>query len=78
MAETAVETKKGSGFLSKQDVKLLKDPLHSDNPITIQVLGICSALAVTGSVTKSLVMATRKYAEKERKQVMYTLLQKSM
>ena len=57
MPETAVETKKESGFLSKQDAKLLKDPLHSDNPITIQVLGICSALAVTGSVTKSLVMA---------------------
>ena len=38
-------------------MKLLKDPLHSDNPITIQVLGICSALAVTGQVTKSLVMA---------------------
>ena len=57
MAETIVESKKEGGLLSKEDMKLLKDPLHSDNPITIQVLGICSALAVTGQVTKSLVMA---------------------
>lgn len=57
MAETAVQSEKKSGFIGKQEMKLLKDPLHSDNPITIQVLGICSALAVTGSVTKSLVMA---------------------
>ncbi|MDC0231150.1 NADH:ubiquinone reductase (Na(+)-transporting) subunit D [Aureispira] len=57
MADTTVQTKKQSGLLGKEDMKLLKDPLHSDNPITIQVLGICSALAVTGSVTKSLVMA---------------------
>lgn len=57
MADTVVESKKQGGFIGKEEVKLLKDPLHSDNPITIQVLGICSALAVTGSVSKSLVMA---------------------
>lgn len=57
MADTAVESKKQGGLLGKEERQLLKDPLHSNNPITIQVLGICSALAVTGSVYKSLVMA---------------------
>ncbi len=57
MAETVVEPKKKGGLIGKEEIKLLKDPLHSNNPITIQVLGICSALAVTGSVYKSLVMA---------------------
>lgn len=57
MADTVVEKKETGGLIGKEEVKLLKDPLHSNNPITIQVLGICSALAVTGSVYKSLVMA---------------------
>ena len=35
---------------------MLKDPLSDNNPITIQVLGICSALAVTTQVKPSLVM----------------------
>ncbi|MEO0391823.1 MAG: NADH:ubiquinone reductase (Na(+)-transporting) subunit D [Pseudomonadota bacterium] len=37
--------------------KLLVDPLVDNNPITLQVLGICSALAVTSSMQVSLVMA---------------------
>lgn len=37
--------------------KLLTDPLNDNNPITVQVLGICSALAVTSLVLPSLVMA---------------------
>ncbi|MGH1339230.1 MAG: NADH:ubiquinone reductase (Na(+)-transporting) subunit D [Aureispira sp.] len=57
MADTIVEKKEAGGLVGKEEMKLLKDPLHSNNPITIQVLGICSALAVTGSVYKSLVMA---------------------
>jgi len=58
MADTAVAPEKKQGsLLGKEEVKLLKDPLHSNNPITIQVLGICSALAVTSQVYKSLVMA---------------------
>lgn len=57
MAETVVAKEKKGGLLGKEEMKLLKDPLHSNNPVTIQVLGICSALAVTGSVYKSLVMS---------------------
>ena len=37
--------------------KLLKAPFNMENPITVQVLGICSALAVTVQVKPALVMA---------------------
>ena len=43
-------------ILSKKDVKLITDPLADNNPITIQVLGICSALAITAELKASLVM----------------------
>ena len=45
------------GLLSKKDAKLITDPLSDDNPITIQVLGICSALAITAELEASIVMA---------------------
>ena len=44
------------GLLSKKDVNLITDPLADNNPITIQVLGICSALAITAELKASLVM----------------------
>ena len=45
------------GLLSKKDAKLITDPLADNNPITIQVLGICSALAITAQLKASIVMA---------------------
>jgi len=36
---------------------VLLDPVFDNNPITLQILGICSALAVTGKLETSLVMA---------------------
>ncbi len=45
------------GLLSKKDSKLILDPLADNNPITIQVLGICSALAITAQLKASIVMA---------------------
>ncbi|RXP64618.1 NADH:ubiquinone reductase (Na(+)-transporting) subunit D [Lutibacter sp. HS1-25] len=44
------------GLLSKKDTKLITDPLSDNNPITIQVLGICSALAITADLKASIVM----------------------
>ncbi len=44
-------------LLSKKDTKLITDPLADNNPITIQVLGICSALAITAELKASIVMA---------------------
>ncbi len=44
-------------ILSKKEQGLLLDPLAENNPITIQVLGICSALAITAQLKASIVMA---------------------
>jgi len=43
-------------LFSKKNMKLLSDPLNNSNPITVQVLGICSALAVTAQLKPSIVM----------------------
>ena len=43
-------------LLSRKDRKLLKDPLDDNNPITVQVLGICSALAITVQLKPAVVM----------------------
>ncbi|MAM64063.1 MAG: NADH:ubiquinone reductase (Na(+)-transporting) subunit D [Candidatus Marinimicrobia bacterium] len=37
--------------------QVLKDPLMQNNPITLQVLGICSALAVTVKMDTAIVMS---------------------
>jgi Na+-transporting NADH:ubiquinone oxidoreductase subunit D len=44
-------------LFSKQNIKLLTDPLNDNNPITVQVLGICSALAITVQLKPAIVMA---------------------
>ena len=44
-------------MMSQTRKELLVDPLVDNNPITLQVLGICSALAVTSSLQVSFVMA---------------------
>ena len=43
-------------LLSKKNMRLLKDPLDDNNPITVQVLGICSALAITVQLKPAIVM----------------------
>ena len=43
-------------MFSSKNLKLLRDPLNDSNPITVQVLGICSALAVTVKLENSVVM----------------------
>lgn len=52
-----VEQKPAEPLLSKRRKKFLTDPLNDDNPITIQVLGICSALAVTTQLQPTFIMA---------------------
>lgn len=43
--------------MKAKNLKLLSGPLNDNNPITVQVLGICSALAVTVQVKPAIVMA---------------------
>ena len=44
-------------LFSKKNRKLMSDPLNDSNPITVQVLGICSALAITVQVQQAVIMA---------------------
>jgi len=44
-------------LFSAKNMKLLSEPLGQSNPITVQVLGICSALAVTVKLKPSIVLA---------------------
>lgn len=44
-------------LFSKKNRKLVTEPLSDNNPITIQVLGICSALAITVQVEQAVVMS---------------------
>ncbi|WP_291108431.1 MULTISPECIES: NADH:ubiquinone reductase (Na(+)-transporting) subunit D [unclassified Flavobacterium] len=45
------------GLFSKSNIKLITNPFNDDNPVTVQVLGICSALAVTVQMKNAFVMA---------------------
>ena len=53
----AVQEKKSEPLFSKPNRKLISNPLDIDNPITVQVLGICSALAVTTQMKPAFVMS---------------------
>ncbi|HOV32742.1 MAG TPA: NADH:ubiquinone reductase (Na(+)-transporting) subunit D [Candidatus Hydrogenedens sp.] len=46
-----------SAILGKEERTVLLDPLFNNNPIALQILGICSALAVTTRLDKAIVMA---------------------
>ena len=56
MAETAVKKQEALFAFGKKERKLLTDPLNDNNPITVQVLGICSALAVTTLIFPSIII----------------------
>lgn len=61
MSDTATKTeapaKPSEPLFSAKNKKLLTDPLNDSNPITVQVLGVCSALAVTVQIKNSFVMS---------------------
>ena len=44
-------------LFSKKRMTLLRDPLNDSNPITVQALGVCSALAITVQLKPAIVMA---------------------
>jgi len=60
MSEVAVEVakeEKKEPLFSKKVKKILTNPLDIDNPITVQILGVCSALAVTTQMKPAFIMA---------------------
>ena len=53
--EKQIKTK-SEPLLSKRRKRVVLDPLSDDNPITVQVLGICSALAITIKMEPTFIM----------------------
>ncbi|MFT7114553.1 MAG: Na+-transporting NADH:ubiquinone oxidoreductase subunit D [Candidatus Azotimanducaceae bacterium] len=52
-----MSTEVKEALFSKKNKKLITNPLNGDNPITVQVLGICSALAITVQLKPAVVMS---------------------
>jgi len=63
-------------LFSAKNLKLLSEPLGTSNPITIQVLGICSALAVTVKLKPSIVLAISVMAVMAVSNVVISLMRK--
>jgi|TARA_B100000768_G_scaffold28972_1_gene27402 Na+-transporting NADH:ubiquinone oxidoreductase subunit D len=57
LEEKKMKVKEREPLFSKKNKKLISDPLDENNPVTIQVLGICSALAVTVQMKAAVVMS---------------------
>jgi len=53
----STEKKEREPLFSAKNLRLIKEPLGPNNPITVQVLGICSALAVTAKLKPAIVMS---------------------
>ncbi|MGC9373639.1 MAG: NADH:ubiquinone reductase (Na(+)-transporting) subunit D [Bacteroidales bacterium] len=65
-------------LFSAKNLKLLREPLNDNNPITVQVLGICSALAITVKLKPALVMALSVMFVMAVANVVISLLRKSI
>lgn len=65
-------------LFSAKNRRLLTTPLSKENPITIQVLGICSALAVTVKLEPAFVMALSVVAVMVAGNVIISLLRKTI
>ncbi|HPE34793.1 MAG TPA: NADH:ubiquinone reductase (Na(+)-transporting) subunit D [Bacteroidales bacterium] len=65
-------------LFSAKNIKLLTTPLGKENPITVQVLGICSALAVTVKMQPAFVMAISVMAVLAIGNVIISLLRKTI
>ena len=66
--------KESEPLFSKKNRALLSDPMDDNNPITVQVLGICSALAITVQLKPALVMSLSLVAVMGASNVIISLL----
>ncbi|TVR73954.1 MAG: NADH:ubiquinone reductase (Na(+)-transporting) subunit D [Marinilabiliales bacterium] len=65
-------------LFSAKNVKLLTTPLNDENPITVQVLGICSALAVTVKLEPAVVLAVAVVAVMGAANVIISVLRRTI
>jgi Na+-transporting NADH:ubiquinone oxidoreductase subunit D len=63
-------------LFSAKNLRLIREPLGKSNPITIQVLGICSALAITVQLKPAIVMTLSVIAVMTISNVVISLLRK--
>ncbi|PID91653.1 MAG: NADH:ubiquinone reductase (Na(+)-transporting) subunit D [Bacteroidetes bacterium] len=71
-------SKEKEPLFSPKNMKLLSEPLGQSNPITVQVLGICSALAVTVKLKPSIVLAISVMVVMAFSNVVISLLRKAV
>jgi Na+-transporting NADH:ubiquinone oxidoreductase subunit D len=67
-------SKNSEPLFSKKNKALLSDPLDDNNPITVQVLGVCSALAITVQLKAAIVMTLSVIAVMSASNVIISLL----
>ncbi len=65
-------------LFSSKNIRLLTEPLNDSNPITVQVLGICSALAITVKLKPAFVMAVAVLVVMAVSNVVISLLRKTV
>jgi Na+-transporting NADH:ubiquinone oxidoreductase subunit D len=66
--------KESEPLFSKKNRTLLTDPLDDNNPITVQVLGVCSALAIPVQLKPAIVMTLSVIAVMGASNVIISLL----
>ena len=67
-------SKTSEPLFSKKNKALLSDPMDDNNPITVQVLGVCSALAITVQLKAAIVMTVSVIAAMAASNVIVSLL----
>jgi Na+-transporting NADH:ubiquinone oxidoreductase subunit D len=65
-------------LFSAKNIKLITDPINKNNPVTVLVLGICSALAVTVKLEPAFVMAISVIAVTTLSNVITSLLRNTI
>jgi Na+-transporting NADH:ubiquinone oxidoreductase subunit D len=77
-AETVKAPEVKEPLFSAKNRRLITDPLDDNNPITVQVLGICSALAITVQLKPAVVMSISVVAVIAIANVIISLLRNSL
>lgn len=77
-AEVVEKKEKAEPLFSKKNRKLMTHPLDIDNPITVQILGVCSALAITTQMKPAFVMSLGLTVVTASSNVMISLMRNSI
>ena len=73
-----MSTKEKDPMFSAKNMKALTQPFNSNNPVVVQILGICSALAVTAKLKPAIVMALAVMAVTAVSNLVISMLRKTI